>query len=598
MSTIPERLSALRTEMKKRNIAIYVVPTADFHESEYVGEYFKARKFITGFTGSAGTAVITMTDAGLWTDARYFLQAEKQLEGSTVTLYKMAEEGVPTVTEYVEKTLKEGEIIGFDGRVINSSLGKKFLAIAEKKSGKLYVDEDLVDLVWTDRPEMSKEPVWIFDEQYVGESVESKLSAVRKKMEEKGASIHLMASLYDIAWLLNVRGNDISYVPVVLSYLAITKDSCVWFVQEEVVDDTLAAYLAKNNITTKPYDSFYDFVKGISSDEVVLMNSSVMNYRIVNNIPQNVKVIDEVDPSVLLKSIKNPVQMENIRIAHKKDAVAMIKFMYWLKKNVGKIPMTEISVSDYLESLRREQDGCLDLSFDTICGYAEHGAIVHYSATPESDVPLQAKGLLLVDSGGHYLEGTTDITRTFVLGPITEEEKEDFTRVCRSNINLAAARFLYGCSGMNLDIIAREPFWEVGMDYKHGTGHGVGYVLNVHEGPNGFRWRQSPDRSEGATLEEGMVTTDEPGIYIEGKYGVRTENELICRKGEKNEYGQFMYFENVTYVPIDLDAILPEKMTSVERQRLNDYHRMVYDTMAPYFSGEELEFLKEYTRAI
>ena len=598
MSTIPERLSALRTEMKKRNIAIYVVPTADFHESEYVGEYFKARKFITGFTGSAGTAVITMTEAGLWTDARYFLQAERQLEGSTVTLYKMAEEGVPTVTEYIEKTLKEGEIIGFDGRVINSSLGKKFLAIAEKKNGSLYVDEDLIDLVWTDRPAMSKEPVWIFDEKYVGESVESKLSKVRKEMEEKGATIHLMASLYDIAWLLNVRGRDISYVPVVLSYLALTKDSCTWFVQEEVIDDALEAHLTRNGISTKPYESFYNFVKGISPDEVILMNTSVVNFRIVNSIQKGVKVIDAVDPSVLLKSIKNPVQMENIRIAHKKDAVAMIKFMYWLKKNVGKVPMTEISVSDYLESLRREQDGCLDLSFDTICGYAEHGAIVHYSATPESDVELKAEGLLLVDSGGHYLEGTTDITRTFVLGPITEEEKEDFTRVCRSNINLAAARFLYGCSGMNLDIIAREPFWEVGMDYKHGTGHGVGYVLNVHEGPNGFRWRQSPDRSEGATLEEGMVTTDEPGIYMEGKYGIRTENELICQKGEKNEFGQFMYFENVTYVPIDLDAILPEKMTSVEKQRLNDYHKMVYDTMAPYFSGEELEFLKEYTRAI
>ena len=598
MSTIPERLGALRAEMKKRNIAIYVVPTADFHESEYVGEYFKARKFITGFTGSAGTAVITMTEAGLWTDARYFLQAERQLEGSTVTLYKMAEEGVPTVTEYIEKTLKEGEIIGFDGRVINSSLGKKFLAIAEKKNGSLYVDEDLIDLVWTDRPAMSKEPVWIFDEKYVGESVESKLSKVRKEMEEKGATIHLMASLYDIAWLLNVRGRDISYVPVVLSYLALTKDSCTWFVQEEVIDDALEAHLTRNGISTKPYESFYDFVKGISPDEVILMNTSVVNFRIVNSIQKGVKVIDAVDPSVLLKSIKNPVQMENIRIAHKKDAVAMIKFMYWLKKNVGKVPMTEISVSDYLESLRREQDGCLDLSFDTICGYAEHGAIVHYSATPESDVELKAEGLLLVDSGGHYLEGTTDITRTFVLGPITDEEKEDFTRVCRSNINLAAARFLYGCSGMNLDIIAREPFWEVGMDYKHGTGHGVGFVLNVHEGPNGFRWRQSPDRSEGATLEEGMVTTDEPGIYMEGKYGIRTENELICRKGEKNEFGQFMYFENVTYVPIDLDAILPEKMTSVERQRLNDYHKMVYDTMAPYFCGEELEFLKEYTRAI
>ncbi len=598
MSTIPERLSALRAEMKKRNIAIYVVPTADFHESEYVGEYFKARKFITGFTGSAGTAVITMTEAGLWTDARYFLQAEKQLEGSTVTLYKMSEEGVPTVTEYIEKTLNEGGIIGFDGRVINSSLGRKFMAIAEKKNGGLYVDEDLIGFVWTDRPEMPKEPAWVFDEKYVGESVESKLSKVRKEMEEKGATIHLLSSLYDIAWLLNVRGNDISYVPVVLSYLALTKDSCIWFVQEEVIDDVLAAHLAKNKITTKPYDSFYDFVKGISSDEVVLMNTSVVNYRIVNSISKDVKVIDAADPSVLLKAMKNPVQIENIRIAHKKDAVAMIKFMYWLKKNVGRIPMTEISASDYLESLRRKQDGCLDLSFDTICGYAEHGAIVHYSATSESDVELKAKGLLLVDSGGHYLEGTTDITRTFVLGPVTEEEKEDFTRVCRSNINLAAARFLHGCSGMNLDIIAREPFWEVGMDYKHGTGHGVGYVLNVHEGPNGFRWRQSPERSEGATLEEGMITTDEPGIYIEGKYGIRTENELVCHEGEKNEYGQFMYFENVTYVPIDLDAILPEKMTSVEKQRLNDYHKMVYDTMAPYFEGEELAFLKEYTRAI
>lgn len=598
MSTVPERLSALRAEMKKRNIAIYIVSTADFHESEYVGEYFKARKFITGFTGSAGTAVITMTEAGLWTDARYFLQAAKQLEGSTVTLYKMAEEGVPTVVEYVEKTLRENEIIGFDGRVINSSLGKKFLSIAEKKNGSLYVDEDLVDLVWDERPAMSKEPVWVFDEKFVGESVESKLSKVRAKMEEKGATTHLISSLYDIAWLLNVRGNDISYVPVVLSYLAITKDSCIWFVQEEVIDEALAAHLKMNHIVTKPYDSFYEFVKNISTQEVVLMNTAVLNYRIVNNLPKEVQVIDEVDPSVLLKSIKNPVQIENIRIAHKKDAVAMIKFMYWLKKNVGKIPMTEISASDYLEELRRQQEGCLDLSFDTICGYAQHGAIVHYSATPETDVELQAQGLLLVDSGGHYLEGTTDITRTFALGPVTEEEKENFTRVCRSNMNLAAAKFLHGCSGLNLDIIAREPLWEAELDYKHGTGHGVGYVLNVHEGPNGFRWRQSPDRSEGAILEEGMVTTDEPGIYIEGKYGIRTENELVCHEGVKNEYGQFMYFENVTYVPIDLDAILPEKMTSVEKARLNEYHKMVYDTMASFFEGEELEFLKEYTRAI
>lgn len=595
---IPERLTKLRAEMAKRNIAIYVVPTADFHESEYVGEYFKARKYMTGFTGSAGTAVITMTEAGLWTDARYFLQAGKQLEGSTVTLYKMGEEGVPTVTEYIEKTLKEGEVIGFDGRVINDGLGNQFAKIAEAKPGSLYVDEDLVDIIWTDRPDLPAEPVWIFDEKYVGESTASKLARVRAKMAEKKATVHLMSSLYDIAWLLNVRGNDINYVPVVLSFLAMTQDSCIWFVQEKVITEELRRYLDENGITTRPYESFYDYVAELAEDEVVLMNKNVVNYRVCNSIPSGVKIVNEPDPTVLMKSIKNETQIANERKAHEKDAVAMIKFMYWLKKNVGKIPMTEISVSDYLEELRREQDGFIELSFDTICGYAAHGAIVHYAATPETDIPLAPEGLLLVDSGGHYYEGTTDITRTFALGPLTDEMKADFTRVCRSNMNLAAMKFLYGCSGLNMDIVAREPFWEVGMDYKHGTGHGVGYVLNVHEGPNGFRYKQTPDRSEGAILEEGMITTDEPGIYIEGKYGVRTENELVCRKGEKNEFGQFMYFENLTYVPVDLDAIDPNQMTEVERKRLNDYHAMVYRTMAPYFEGEILEFLKEYTRAI
>lgn len=595
---IPERLAKLRAEMAKRNIAIYVVPTADFHESEYVGEYFKARKYMTGFTGSAGTAVITMTEAGLWTDARYFLQAGKQLEGSTVTLYKMGEEGVPTVTEYIEKTLKEGEVIGFDGRVINDGLGNRFAEIAKAKNGSLYVEEDLVDLIWEDRPNLPAEPVWILEEKYAGESTKSKLERVRAKMEEKKATIHLLSSLYDIAWLLNVRGNDINYVPVVLSFLALTKDTCIWFVQEKVVTEELRAYLDENGITTRPYESFYDYVGNLSKEEVVLLNKNVVNYRVCHSIPEGVSVVNEVDPTVLMKSIKNEIQVANIRKAHEKDAVAVIKFMYWLKKNIGKIPMTEISASDYLEEMRKEQDGYLELSFDTICGYAAHGAIMHYAATPETDIPLAPEGFLLVDSGGHYYEGTTDITRTFALGPLTDEMKADFTRVCRSNINLAATKFLHGCSGLNLDVVAREPFWEVGLDFKHGTGHGVGYILNVHEGPNGFRYKQTPDRSEGATLEAGMVTTDEPGIYIEGKYGIRTESELVCRNGEKNEFGQFMYFENVTYVPIDLDAIEPSLMTETERKRLNDYHAMVYKTMAPYFEGEILEFLKEYTRAI
>lgn len=594
---IPERLAALRQEMKERNIAIYVVPTADFHESEYVGEHFKARRFITGFTGSAGTAVITRTEAGLWTDGRYFVQAVKQLEGTTVTLYRMGEEGVPTVEEYIAKNLSEGEVIGFDGRVVNARWGKKLQEIAEEKHGSLYVDEDLIDNIWTDRPPMAKEPVWLLDEKYSGKSTKEKLSAVRENMKEAKAEVHLLSSLYDISWLLNVRGNDISYVPVVLSYLALTENECIWFVQEEVLDENVRSYLNENAITTKPYHAFYEYVKTLENKRV-LLNPAVINTRIYNSIPKSANIIEAEDPTLVMKAIKNPVEIENTRNAHVKDAVAMSKFMYWLKQNVGKQEMTEISASDYLAKLRAQQEGFLDLSFDTICGYADHGAIVHYAATPESDVALKPEGLLLVDSGGHYLEGTTDITRTFALGPVTAEMKADFTRVCRANMNLANARFLYGCSGMNLDIIAREPFWEAGLDYKHGTGHGVGYVLNVHEGPNAFRYKGTTDRPGGMVFEEGMVTTDEPGIYIEGKYGIRLENELVCRKGEKNAYGQFMYFENLTYVPFDLDAIDPDQMTGVEKKRLNDYHANVYKVVSPYLEGEELAWLKEATRAI
>ena len=595
---ITDRLAGLREEMAKRNIAVYIVPTADFHDSEYVGEHFKARQFITGFTGSAGTAVITMKEAGLWTDGRYFVQAAQQLEGTTVELRKIGEEGVPTIEEYLEQTLSDGDIIGFDGRVVDGAWGAKLLEIAQKKNGGVYVDEDLIDIIWEDRPAMPKEPVMIFDIKYTGKDTKDKLADVRAVMEKKGADVHLISSLYDIAWLLNVRGGDISYVPVVLSYLYITKEDCIWFLNEELVTAELKIYLDKYGITTRPYDSFYDFIKIISPEKKVLMDKSVANYRICSSIPEGVDVIDEQDPTVLMKAIKNDVELANTREAHRKDAIAMIKFMYWLKTNVGKIPMTEISVSDYLEQLRSQQEGFLDLSFDTICGYAHHGAIVHYSATPESDIELKPEGFLLVDSGGHYLEGTTDITRTFALGEVTDEMKSDFTRVFRSHTNLANARFKYGCTGLNLDILARAPFWDIDMDYNHGTGHGVGNVLNVHEGPNGFRWKESPDRSEGSILEEGMITTDEPGIYIEGKYGIRTENELICRKGVKNEFGQYMYFENLTYVPIDLDAIDPAQMTSVEIKHLNDYHAMVYEKMSPYFEGEELEFLKKYTRAI
>lgn len=595
---IPERLQALRAEMAKRGIDIYVVPTADFHESEYVGEYFKARAFMTGFTGSAGTAVITQTEAGLWTDGRYFVQAERQLAGSGVTLFRMAEEGVPTIDEYLEEKLPEGGCLGFDGRVVNSTWGKKLLGIAEKKNGRLYVEEDLVDIIWTNRPELPKTSPFILEEKYAGKSTAAKLADVREKMREAGADTHILTCLYDIAWLLNVRAHDIKCVPVILSYLVMNETDCIWFLQEEVLDDTLKAYLKENQITTRPYQDIYEYVKTIPATAKVLMNESGVNYRIRNSLANGIEVIDQANPTELMRAIKNPVEVDNTRAAHVKDGVAFTKFMYWLKTNIGKIPMTEISASDYLEERRKEQEGFIEISFNTISAYGANAAMMHYSATPESNAELKPEGFLLVDSGGHYYEGTTDITRTMALGPITDEMRLHFTTVCRSNLNLANAKFLYGCCGLNLDILSRGPLWDMNIDYKCGTGHGVGYILNVHEGPNGFRWRIVPERKDSGTLEEGMITTDEPGVYLEGKYGIRTENELVCHKGEKNEYGQFMYFENITYAPIDLDAIDPDEMTGREKKMLNEYHAMVYRVLSPYMTEEENEWLKHYTRAI
>lgn len=595
---IQERLSALRSEMKKRRIDIYVVPTSDFHESEYVGAHFKARRFITGFTGSAGTAVITLTEAGLWTDGRYFVQAENQLKDSTVTLFRMGEEGVPEVDEFIKDKLQEGGCLGFDGRVVNGAWGKRLQKIADEKNASMHVAEDLIDLIWTDRPALPKEPLFLLEEKYTGKSTAEKIADLRAKMRDEGTDTHILTSLYDIAWLLNIRGGDIESVPVVLSYLVLTEQDCIWFLQEEVIDGTIRSYLDANRITVMPYDSIYEYVTKIAQDAAVLMNCATVNYRICSSLNPAVRVVDKPNPTELMKAIKNKTEVDNTRKAHIKDGVAFTKFMYWLKTNIGKIPMTEISASDYLEERRREQEHFIELSFDTICAYGENAAMMHYAATPESDAKLKPEGFLLVDSGGHYYEGTTDITRTMALGPVTDEMRLHFTTVCRSNLNLAHAKFLYGCTGQNLDILARGPLWEMGIDYKCGTGHGVGYVLNVHEGPNGIRWRVVPERHDNGVLEEGMITTDEPGVYLEGKYGIRTENELVCHKAEKNEYGQFMEFENITYAPIDLDAIDPEAMTGRERKLLNDYHKMVYHTISPYLTKEEQEWLKTYTRAI
>lgn len=594
---IQKRLEALRSEMKKRGITVYVVPTSDFHQSEYVGEYFKARKYMTGFTGSAGTAVITMKEAGLWTDGRYFIQAAAQLEGSGVTLFRMGEEGVPKVEEYVEEQLEKGGCIGFDGRVMDAKAGKKYAEIAEKKEGRLYVTEDLVDIIWTERPSLPAHKVWILEQEYAGMSTEEKLSQVREQMKQEGADVHILASLYDIAWLLNLRGDDIDHVPVFLSFVAVEEKKTTLFINQEILEDKVKKYLKDNQIQVEDYEKIYAYAENLK-DHKVLMSLEEVNYRIAENVQKHSQIVDAPNPSLLLKSIKNETELENTRIAHLKDAVAVTKFMYWLKTNIGKKEITEISASDYLEELRKEQEHFLDVSFDTICAYGANAAMMHYSASEESNAVLKPEGFLLVDSGGHYLEGTTDITRTFALGELSHEQKKHFTAVCRSNLNLANAKFLYGCSGINLDILARGPLWDMGIDYRCGTGHGVGHILNVHEGPNGFRWKIVQERNDSGKLEAGMITTDEPGVYLEGAYGIRLENELICVKDEKNEYGQFMKFENITYVPMDLDAILPEEMTFREKQELNEYHQMVYEKISPYLNEEERIWLKEYTRAI
>ena len=592
-----KHLEQLREKMRERGIDVYVVPTSDYHESEYVSEHFACRRYITGFTGSAGTAVVTMEKAGLWTDGRYFVQAAKQLEGSGVTLQKMGVEGVPTILEYLRQAMPEGGTLGFDGRVVNELLGEEMEAAVAARHAKIAYGEDLVGMIWADRPALSREPVWILDEKYCGKSAAEKIADLRAAMREAGADVHVLTALDDIVWLLNIRGNDVPCNPVVLSYLAVTETEVLLFIQEEALDDSARSYLEGLGVTVKPYDSIYDYVKTLAG-QAVMVEKSRVNYALCHNLDASCRVIDRMNPTALAKAVKNPVEMENIRRAHIKDGVAVTKYIYWLKKNIGKIPMDEMSVADRLEEFRREQEGYLGPSFNTISAYGPNAAMCHYSATEESKAVLEPRGLYLVDSGGQYYEGTTDITRTIALGELTAEEREHFTLTAMSMLRLGNVKFLHGCRGLNLDYVAREVFWQRGLNFDHGTGHGVGYLLNVHERPNGIRWKVVPERQDSGVLEEGMLTSDEPGIYIEGSHGIRTENLILCRKAEKTEHGQFMRFEFVTFVPIDLDAIDKSLMRPEDVEMLNAYHREVYEKISPYLTAEEADWLREATREI
>ena len=590
------RLKALRSLMAENGIDLYYVPSADDHETEYVVDHFEARRFLTGFTGDAGVAVVTKDRAGLWTDGRFFIQAEEQLKGSGFSLYAMGQEGVPTVEEFMAAELPQGGVIGFDGKVVNTRDGRAFERIAAAKGGALKTDRDLADVIWTDRPPLASSPVFALEEKYCGENTASKLSRIRAKMREAGTGWHLVSSLEEIAWILNVRGNDIPSVPVIYSFLLIGEDRADWFVDEHCVSDGIQKTLTAAGVSLRPYDAVYEAVSCLPAGSSVLLDTGKVNYRLTGLLPESVTICDADDPALLMKAVKNNTEIANIREAHICDGIAVARFMHWLKTNIGKIPMTELSVSDYLESLRAAQPGFVEISFTTISAYQANAAMMHYAPTPENNAELKPECFLLVDSGGHYLTGSTDITRTFVLGPITAQQKRDFTLVVKGNLNLANQKFLYGCTGLNLDILCRSSLWNLGIDYQCGTGHGVGYLLCVHEGPNGFRWKDR--RGANCVLEAGMVTTDEPGVYIGGEYGIRIENELLCKKAEKNFYGQFLEFENITYAPIDLDAIDPSLLSDADLKQLNDYHARVYETLAPRMEEDERVWLREYTRPL
>lgn len=588
-----KRIEKLRKYMQSSGVDAYIIPTADYHGSEMVGEYFKCREYITGFTGSAGTAVVTNEKVALWTDGRYFIQAEQQLKDTEIELMRMGEPGTPTITEWLLSELEEYDTVGFDGKTISAN--EAFAYEEELGIQGIYTEDiDLMTSVWNNRPELSRAEAFCLGEDNAPDPLDTKLSRIREIMDVVGADVHILSSLDDIAWLLNIRGNDVEYSKVVLSYAIVYMDHVDLYVDKKKLNYSIKSKFKDNNIIVHPYSQVYEDIRELP-DCSVLIDLNAVNYALYNAIPESCEIIDDDNPSTLMKAIKNERELDNIRYTHIRDGVAVTKLMMWIKERCDNRMLTELDVARKFHSLRAEQQGFIGESFESICAYGEHGAIIHYAATDESNAVITPGTLLLTDTGGHYNTGTTDVSRTIVLGEVSDEIKKDFTAVARGNINLARAKFLYGCHGYNLDVLARQPIWDRGKDYKHGTGHGVGYILNVHEGPSGIRYRAITGDHH---LMPGMLLSNEPGIYEEGKYGIRTENLMIVRAAEQNKSGQFLEFETVTMAPIDLDGIIPEEMQEDEREWINSYHKKVYETISPYLTSEETEWLKKYTRKI
>ncbi len=589
------RLEALREAMRAEGVDYYMMPTADFHNSEYVNDYFKVREYFSGFSGSNGTLVVWQEGAGLWTDGRYFIQAERELEGTGIELFRMQEEGVPTIREFLKKNMKEGQLLGFDGRVIPAASGKEYERELGGKGIRFAYEKDLAEGIWKDRPGFPAGTVTVLKEEIAGKSFEEKRREVMEKVEKEGASSLLLTKLDDLMWLFNIRGCDVECNPVAICYGYLTQKETVLFIQKKALNEEVQSYLSGKGILVEEYDDVIPYLRKLPEGGKVLADQRHCSYCLFKVLSESQTVVEKKNPTELLKAVKNPVELANMEKIFLKDSVAVTKFIYWLKKNIGKQEITEVSAADELERFRREIPEFLDLSFPTIAGYKANAAMMHYEATPENRAVLAPEGMLLVDSGGQYLGGTTDVTRTIVLGPVSDEIKLHYTAVAAGMLQLTNACWLYGCTGRNLDIVARQPIWNMGLDYKCGTGHGVGYILNVHEGPQGLRWRYTEGGE--ALLEAGMNVTNEPGIYVEGSHGIRIENVMVAENYVKNEYGQFMRFRTLTWVPIDMEAVDEKYLTETQRMYLYSYQRQVYEKLSPYLDEEEREWLRRETKA-
>ncbi|WP_430815883.1 aminopeptidase P family protein [Carboxylicivirga sp. RSCT41] len=592
MST-PDRLFKLRSHMATLGVDAYIIPSSDPHLSEYPAEHWKFREWISGFSGSAGTVIITNESAGLWTDSRYFLQAEQQLEDSGIDLFKMGEQDVPDYKEWLSVHLNAGCVVGINGKTITINeyrqLAKQLKKVDIRLDGKVSLDED----IWEGRPPMPEEGIFELDSKYCGLDRTDKIKLIRNKMKEKGATHYIIASLDEIAWALNFRGKDIPYNPLFHSYLIITENQVYLFIDPHKLTSAIGKQLAIEDIKVNLYDDFYEFLKDMLPDSIVLIDPDRANSTILSNLPSQSAKIEQSSIITNLKAQKNEVEVKNFRQAMVKDGVAMVKFLHWLDNSIGKESITEFSAAQKLSSFRAEQNNYHGDSFNTISGYAGNGAIVHYAVQEETAATLEPKGLYLIDSGGQYSEGTTDITRTIALGPLSDEEKTDFTLVLKGHIGLDAAVFPEGTRGVHIDILARQAMWKHGINYGHGTGHGIGHFLCVHEGPQSIR-----PQDNGVEIKEGMISSNEPGIYKSGKHGIRIENLILTRKDQETVFGSFLKFETLTLCPIDTRAIDITLMDRSEIDWLNKYHKKVFEKLSPLLPDSEKKWLENSTKEI